>query len=91
MERENGRNGLNAVQREVAPLKESLRNIAAQHAREGFCIEHVGLETKALIISFVLDNKHRLPDKIPVGPNLVFDIDEQDLIPVGIKIGRAHV
>lgn len=82
MERENRRNGLNAVQKEVAPLREALHNIAVRHMREGFCMEHAGMETKALVLSFVLGNRDRLPGRIPVGPNLVFDIDQQDLVPI---------
>lgn len=88
MERENGRNGLNKVQREVAPLKEALRNIAVKHARGEFCMEHAGMETKALVISFVLGYRDRLPERIPVGPNFVFDIVQLDLVPVRSKTTR---
>lgn len=88
MERENGRYNLNAVRKEIAPLKEALHNIAVQHARGGFCMEHAGMETKALVISFVLGNRDRLPERIPVGPNLVFDIAQQDLVPVRFKTAR---
>lgn len=80
---ENRQNSLTVIQKEIAPLKEALRNIAVLYGKD--CAEFAGLEAKEIIMSFVMDKRDKLPEKIPVGPNLVFDIDQQDLVPVGFK------